>query len=330
MSWLLDFGKDLLGGAATAAFGAGSQFLSSKQQLANQKALNQQSFDMQKQLNAQQQEYARQNADVQYQRQRQLSQDSWLLNKNGMLAAGINPAFSEGAGNATSNVDAAAAPSAGAAPSSSAPFVDYLGSVQLGVDTLLKKAQIDNLNANTSKTQTDSERARFEFDNFRDNQIEYLNKMLANDWRQSLYRTEVGKEQATTQLKESEFWNSDNGKRVEEKLQSELNSLSTSAKQIQFDYEKAKQFKPKEFEKLAAEVEQIRSNTNLLKSKDENQKIINGFNRLGIGISSDFIGSIAALLSSGHGKELADKAVDTVVGFLGGLITQAKNAITGD
>lgn len=330
MSWLLDFGKNLFEGAASAALGAGSQLLSSKQQLANQRSLNQQSFDMQKQLNAQQQEYARQNADVQYERQRQLSQDSWLLNKNGMLAAGINPAFVDGAGNATSNVDAAAAPSAGSAPSSSAPFVDYLGSVHLGVDTMLKKAQIDNLNANTSKTQTDSERARFEFDNFRDNQVEYLNKMLVNDWRQSLWRAEVGKEETASKLKEYEFWNSENGKRIEEKLQSELDSLSTSAKQIQFDYDKARQFKSKEFDKLSAEVEQIRSNTDLLKSKDENQKIINGFNRLGIGISSDFIGSIAALLSSGHGKELADKAVDTVVGFLSGLITQAKNAITGE
>ena len=132
MSWLLDFGSSLLDGAASAVLGAGSQLLSSKQQLANQKALNQQSFDMQKQLNAQQQEYARQNADVQYQRQRQLSQDSWLLNKNGMISAGINPAFVDGAGNSTSNVDAAAAPSAGAAPSSSAPFADYLGSSKVG------------------------------------------------------------------------------------------------------------------------------------------------------------------------------------------------------
>ena len=62
-------------------------------------------------LMAQQQEYARENSATQYARQRELTADSWMLNKEGMRNAGINPAFLDGSQNATANTEQAAAPS---------------------------------------------------------------------------------------------------------------------------------------------------------------------------------------------------------------------------
>ena len=69
-------------------------------------------YEYQTKLNEQQQEYARENADTEYQRQRQMTRDQYSLNKQGMLDAGLSPA---GDGfqvrNATS--PSIAAPSAG-------------------------------------------------------------------------------------------------------------------------------------------------------------------------------------------------------------------------
>lgn len=49
-------------------------------------------YEYQTKLNEQQQEYARENADTEYQRQRQMTRDQYSLNKQGMLDAGLSPA----------------------------------------------------------------------------------------------------------------------------------------------------------------------------------------------------------------------------------------------
>lgn len=86
------------------------------QSLFNSGAARQQ-YNYQRKLNEQQQQYARENADTQYQRQRDLTRDAAYLNKQGMVNAGINPAFADGStATNTASVDAAAAPSAGSAP----------------------------------------------------------------------------------------------------------------------------------------------------------------------------------------------------------------------
>ena len=68
-------------------------------------------FKNQKKLMRIQQEYARENATTQYNRQRDLTRDSWALNVAGQRAAGINPSFVDGSvsGN-TPSVGAADAP----------------------------------------------------------------------------------------------------------------------------------------------------------------------------------------------------------------------------
>lgn len=101
------------------------------------------SYKYNKALMAQQQEYARENSATQYARQRELTSDSWLLNKEGMRNAGLNPAFMDGAQNGTANVDQAASPSNGGV---TVPTPDLSNVVNSGVQNLIaiNNARADN------------------------------------------------------------------------------------------------------------------------------------------------------------------------------------------
>lgn len=69
-------------------------------------------------LNDQQQEYARENANTEYLKQTQLTSLNPLLQKRGMVNAGMNPSFVNGSSvGAASTVNSTAAPSSGSAPS---------------------------------------------------------------------------------------------------------------------------------------------------------------------------------------------------------------------
>lgn len=80
------------------------------------KSLANQQFQMQQALNQQQNEYAKQNALLDYQRQRELTRDNAALQQEGKLKAGINPALGDGSTPAAASVNPVAAPSAGSAP----------------------------------------------------------------------------------------------------------------------------------------------------------------------------------------------------------------------
>lgn len=101
------------------------------------------SYKYQQKLMAQQQEYARENSATQYERQRELTADSWLLNKQGMRNAGLNPAFMDGSSNATSSAPETAAPANG---SVNVTTPDLSGVVQNGVQNLIaiQNAKADN------------------------------------------------------------------------------------------------------------------------------------------------------------------------------------------
>lgn len=81
------------------------------------KKLAQQQFKMQQALNQQQNEFAKQNSLLDYQRQRELTRDTASLQQEGKIQAGINPATSDGSVAAAASVNPIAAPSAGSAPS---------------------------------------------------------------------------------------------------------------------------------------------------------------------------------------------------------------------
>lgn len=80
------------------------------------KKLAQQQFQMQQALNQQQNEFAKQNSLLDYQRQRELTRDTASLQQEGKINAGVNPANSDGSVASAASVNSTAAPSAGSAP----------------------------------------------------------------------------------------------------------------------------------------------------------------------------------------------------------------------
>lgn len=114
--------------------------------------------------------YGQKAAEQAYNRQRELTQDSWLLNKRGMIAAGINPAFVDGASNNVASVQAADVPSN---PTVNAP--DYGSSLSQGIQYLLSTSQIQADNR-LKNAQARNQEIKNDFEI--DNQLSNLRKML--------------------------------------------------------------------------------------------------------------------------------------------------------
>ena len=104
-------GIGAIGDGISSLFGGDTSSTKQAKSLANQQ------FQMQMALNQQQNEFAKQNALLDYQRQRELTRDSAALQQEGKIQAGINPATSDGTTAAASSVNPTAAPSGGSAPS---------------------------------------------------------------------------------------------------------------------------------------------------------------------------------------------------------------------
>lgn len=94
----------------SSLFGGDTSSTTQAKKLANQQ------FQMQQALNQQQNDFAKENALLDYQRQRELTRDNAALQQEGKLKAGINPALSDGSVAASSSVNPVSAPSAGSAP----------------------------------------------------------------------------------------------------------------------------------------------------------------------------------------------------------------------
>lgn len=106
-----------VGGVASLLFGGSQQRKQARYQMR-----------LQQQLNQQQQQYARENAATAYQRQRDLTRDTALLQKTGQQQAGLSTAGDFG-GSAAS-VSPIAPPSAGSAPSLPDPNTSMLAGIQ--------------------------------------------------------------------------------------------------------------------------------------------------------------------------------------------------------
>lgn len=72
-----------------------------------------QQYEYQRKLNEQQQQYARENALLDYQRTRELTADKFQLEKQGKRAAGISTSFTDGSSASAAAVNGVAAPNAG-------------------------------------------------------------------------------------------------------------------------------------------------------------------------------------------------------------------------
>lgn len=119
----MGFFSGLLGGIGSAITGIGaikdgvsSLFGGDTSETQQAKKLAQQQFQMQQALNQQQNEFAKQNSLLDYQRQRELTRDTASLQQEGKIQAGLNPATSDGSVSAAASVNPIAAPSAGSAP----------------------------------------------------------------------------------------------------------------------------------------------------------------------------------------------------------------------
>lgn len=106
-----------LGGVASLIFGSSRQREQARYQMR-----------LQQELNEQQQQYARENAATAYNRQRQLTQDTALLQKTGQQRAGLSTAGDFGGSSA--NVSPIAPPSSGSAPSLPDPNASMLAGIQ--------------------------------------------------------------------------------------------------------------------------------------------------------------------------------------------------------
>lgn len=109
-----------IGGAITGlgAIGDGisSMFGGDTSSTTQAKKLAKQQFQMQQALNQQQNDFAKENALLDYQRQRELTRDNASLQQEGKIQAGINPSTGDGSTAAAASVNPVAAPSAGSAP----------------------------------------------------------------------------------------------------------------------------------------------------------------------------------------------------------------------
>lgn len=109
-----------VGGAITGlgAIGDGiaSMFGGDTSSTTQAKKLAKQQFQMQQALNQQQNDFAKENALLDYQRQRELTRDNASLQQEGKIQAGINPSTGDGSTAAAASVNPVASPSAGSAP----------------------------------------------------------------------------------------------------------------------------------------------------------------------------------------------------------------------
>lgn len=100
-----------LANVGSAAGGVGS-LVSGVASLFGSNGVKQQ-YEYQRKLNEQQQQYARENALLDYQRTRELTADKFQLEKQGKRAAGISTSFTDGSSASAAAVNGVAAPNAG-------------------------------------------------------------------------------------------------------------------------------------------------------------------------------------------------------------------------
>ena len=221
---------------------------------------------------------------------------------------------------------------------------------QLEAPNLMFGAQLANLIADTNKKvaesnkyKTEYERAQAEFDNWREVQKDIINdtmksalsKLDAEKNRLWFESNEAANKydfdmQEVDELDENGKPTGNKIRRYDQYFRNSMKQLQLQVDQMTFDYKKAKEFKPFELKQLQETINQITANVSLLKDKDEQQKILNMFNRAGIGIGHGLIDSLAALLYADKGGALAKHAVSTLTDFIKGIFTSMFKLVKGD
>ena len=345
MGWFSTFGGALINGLGSLAGTATSAFNSS----ANRRFMEQQ----QKREFAQQNEmYDKQRKDAlaDYATQRQDYVNDLLMSRSrdvqALQNAGLSTALAGEQSVGGNALGSAVQQSSFASPNSIASSQPY----DIQAPNMMFAAQLANLIADTNKkvadaakTKTEGERSQAEFVNWRDVQKDVINdtmkatlSKIESEKNSAWFKAAQDANQYSFDMQEVDEMD-DNGKPTGEKIFRYEQNLRNTMKQLQlqvdtmtFDYKKAKEFKPWELKQLQETINQITANVALLKDKDEQQRIINMFNRAGIGIGHGMIDSLAALLYSDKGNELATRAVSTLTEFVKGIFTSMFKLVKGD
>lgn len=228
-----------VGGVASLIFGGSQQRKQARYQMR-----------LQQQLNQQQQQYARENAATAYQRQRDLTRDTALLQKTGQQQAGLSTAGDFG-GSAAS-VSPIAPPSAGSAPSLPDPNASMLAGIQA------IQASANSLVQNRA-AQAQAEGLELQNDIMRQSlpqkvagaQGEGMSKYAEGKKATATLPTDIQQSKDTAMLTNNELWKSENDAAfASANAFNNANSLLAQSLQSHELYEKAKADKSMSAEQL--------------------------------------------------------------------------------
>lgn len=332
-------GVGALAGTATSAINSAANRRFMEQQQKREFAQQNEMYDKQ-----------RKDALADYATQRQDFVNDLLLSRSrdvqALQNAGLSTALAGEQSVGGNALGSAVQQSSFASPNSIASSQPY----DIQAPNMMFTAQLANLIADTNKkdaeaakTKTEGERAQAEFVNWRDVQKDVINDTMKaaltkinSEKNSAWFKAAQDANQYSFDMQEVDEMD-DNGKptgkkifRYEQNLRNSMKQLQLQVDTMTFDYKKAKEFKPFELKQLQETINQITANVELLKDKDEQQKIINMFNRAGIGIGHGMIDSLAALLYSDKGNELATRAVSTLTEFVKGIFTSMFKLVKGD
>ena len=228
-----------VGGVASLIFGGSQQRKQARYQMR-----------LQQQLNEQQQQYARENAATAYQRQRDLTRDTALLQKTGQQQAGLSTAGDFG-GSAAS-VSPIAPPSSGSAPSLPDPNASMLAGIQA------IQASANSLVQNRA-AQAQAEGLELQNDIMRKSlpqkvagaQGEGLTKYAEGKKATATLPTDIQQSKDNAKLTNNELWKSENDAAfASANAFNNANTLLAQSLQAHELYEKAKQDKSMSAEQL--------------------------------------------------------------------------------
>lgn len=275
-------------------------------------------YEYQRLLNEQQQEFARENAETEYNRQRELTVDNYSLQKQGIAQAGYNAALLGGTSTpATQQAPNIAAPSAGSAveghsdvgvaPSVLSLLASAYSSLESGSSVAKKTpSEVKNIDANTEKTKADT-----------------AGQLLKNEVAESTIDVAID-----TAFAEFDKIQADTAKSQQERenLQWQSDILQQQLKLTTFDAEHVQERFDNEQGKIKAEINKLKSSASLDDANKALADITATFHSMGIGISNDLLGTAVAVLASGNSK-LFDNAIATLKQLFNKVVPSATDVV---
>lgn len=288
------------GGLISTGLSALTAGSSARRQYKFQKKLNQQQFDYNKQLMEQQNKYAQQNYDQQRKDYLSDSVTSGWRERQNLLGAGKSLSFGEGYSpaqplGASPELADAASVSNGSVSAVQPHVADFTTIGSTLNQAFLLKAQKDNIEADTWKKEHEAslvsvqtQRAERELQMFNDTYDQQIDQL----------RSTIANLQADSGMKESTDF-----------LNQSLMRLNNAKAQLTFyDLEHVK---PLEVKRLSAQVldtlAHISVNTSQASLNDAMSKLTNiksSFAEIGLGIGSNMVDSVLAMLSAPKGGEI--------------------------